>query len=58
MTRPDLIDQAVVEAARALLAQVIWAERTRPLRLPDTVCDALQTLRECCEDHSRVRVRP
>jgi hypothetical protein len=50
-------DQAVVEAARQVLARVIWAERRRNLNLPDPVCDALQTLRECCEDHSKARVR-
>jgi hypothetical protein len=53
-----LVDQAVIEAARQTLARVIWAERSRDLHLPPEVCDALQTLRETCEDHSRRRVRP
>lgn len=56
--RKQFIEQAVVEAARKVLAEVIWAEeRGRALDLPERICDALQTLRECCEDHSRVRVR-
>ena len=57
MTRPELLNQAVVEAARSTLATVLWAERSKNLRLPVEICDALQTLRECCEDHSKVRVR-
>ena len=57
MTRPELLDQAVVETARQVLARVIWAERSQNLDLPPQVCDALQALRECCEDQSKVRVR-
>ena len=57
MIPAPLLDQVVIEAARQVLAKVIWAERHTDLELPPEVCDALQALRDVCEDQSKTRVR-
>ena len=58
MTRPEMLEVAVAEAGRRLLAEVLWEER-KPgaIELPYRGIEALKVLRECCEDNSRNRVR-
>ena len=58
MTRAEMLEVAVAEAGRRLLAEVLWEERKHgAVELPFRVIEALQVLRECCEDNSRNRVR-
>ena len=53
-----MLEVAVAEAGRRLLAEVLWEERKHgAVELPFRVIEALQVLRECCEDNSRNRVR-
>jgi hypothetical protein len=60
MTRPDLIAQAVIEAARRLMAAHLLAERAAGDDVGETVRvierdDALQDLRDTLSAHSRTR---
>ncbi len=60
MTRPELLNQAVVEAARAFMATHLRAEAGRAgngLPMEVEVADALQGLRDALSAQGRARVR-
>lgn len=63
MTRPERVTQALVEAARQYVAAYLLNERAaghglaaETVRVID-VDDALQSLRDACVVHSRIRRR-